>query len=146
MSLPKECPLCKGSNENINVLTKHVFGDKTNKRSFYKCEKCDVSFQYPFLTKEEESIFYKAEFEKFMTSRSGESGGWNGTQSHIDANKSTVKRRFKYLLPHIKSNSRILEIGCSSGFMLYPLVKSGHECVGIEPSGFFREFVSSKNN
>ena len=38
----------------------------------------------------------------------------------------------------------ILEVGCSSGFMLYPLIKNGHNCFGVEPSGVFSEFLSSK--
>jgi SAM-dependent methyltransferase len=144
MPIPNCCPLCDAESLNQKVVTSHVFGDKENKRAFYHCTTCDVRYQFPALTPEEESRFYKAEFEGFMTTRSGVSGGWEGTESHISANKLTVDRRMKYLQPNLKKQSDILEVGCSSGFMLFPLKDEGHNCIGIEPSGFFSEYVRSK--
>ncbi len=144
MAIPNFCPLCKSNSSNQSVVTKHVYGDLENKRAFYYCVECDIRYQFPALTAEEESKFYNAEFESFMSSRSGDSGGWTGTESHIMANQSTVNRRMKYLLPEIEDACDILEVGCSSGFMLYPLKESGHNCIGIEPSGFFSEYVKSR--
>lgn len=34
-----------------------------------------------------------------------------------------------------------MEVGCSSGFMLFALKEQGHTCLGIEPSGLFSEYV-----
>ena len=93
-------------------------------------------YQYPGLTKDEESKFYTDEFEKFMGNRSGKSGGWDNVEKHINANVENRNRRLKYLKPFLKEKSKVLEVGCSSGFMLYPLIESGHECIGIEPSEF----------
>lgn len=140
MAVPLTCPLCKSDNEFQSVVTKHVYGSPTSKESgFFSCKKCGVIYQYPGLTKEEESKFYANEFETFMSSRSGLSGGWESVEKHIAANKSNKERRMKYLLPHLKNNSKIIEFGCSSGFMLYPLLEKGHTCLGIEPSGVFRD-------
>ena len=47
------------------------------------------------------------------------------------AEKNIVERRIKYLEPFLKRNLNILEVGCSSGFMLYPLIKKGINCTGI---------------
>jgi SAM-dependent methyltransferase len=47
----------------------------------------------------------------------------------------------KYLSPFLGGNKNLLEVGCSSGFMLYPLAAMGYACTGIEPSGLFSEFV-----
>ena len=113
MPIPNQCPLCKSDSSSQRVVTPHVFGDKENFRAFFHCKSCDVRYQYPPLSHEEESRFYKAEFEGFMTSRSGLSGGWQAAESHISANKSTVERRMNYLAPNIKQNSEILEVGCS---------------------------------
>lgn len=144
MAIPNNCPLCKASNDSQHVVTSHVFGDKEHLRAFFKCSSCDVYFQYPPLTPEQEASFYAAEFEGFMTSRSGEAGGWLGAESHITANESTRERRLKYLNPNVPINATILEVGCSSGFMLIPYHKKGHNCIGIEPSGFFSRYVSEK--
>jgi SAM-dependent methyltransferase len=50
----------------------------------------------------------------------------------------------KYLAPHLTAGSSLLEVGCSSGFMLFPLDQAGHTCTGIEPSGVFSEFVKNR--
>ena len=145
MSLPKCCPLCDSSNENQIVVTSHVFGSKTENRSFFLCKICDVIYQFPLLTPEEEKRFYISEFESFMNSRSGNVGGWLDAEKHIRANEETVKRRMKYLRPHFLENKTVLDVGCSSGFMLFPLRDEGHKCYGIEPSGVFSEYVKSRN-
>lgn len=144
MALPEGCPLCSAGRELQSVVTGHVYGDATASRSFFHCHACDVRYQYPGLTPEEEARFYAAEFEGFMASRAGESGGWLKTEQHLVANEATRLRRMNYLAPWLGTPSDILEIGCSSGFMLYPLAASGHRCIGIEPSGVFGEFVKGR--
>ena len=144
MALPNNCPLCSSSRIFQSVVTTHVYGDKTGKRAFFHCEKCDVRYQFPGLTEDEEKQFYVAEFELFMADRTGEKGGWNNAKDHIYANEDSRLRRMKFLNSHLIGNSDILEIGCSSGFMLWPLKKLGHQCFGVEPSGLFSDFVSSQ--
>jgi SAM-dependent methyltransferase len=146
MSLPSKCPLCKTSINDQTVVTSHVFGDVSSEKAFFKCQSCEVIYQYPTLTDDEENKFYASEFEKFMESRSGSVGGWHNAKRHIEANKKTFTRRFNYLKEHLSSNLplKILDIGCSSGFMLYPLEELGYECFGVEPSGVFSDFVKEK--
>lgn len=144
MALPEICPLCRAGRDEQRVVTPHVYGDHERTRAFYHCLACDVRYQYPPLTADEEARFYAAEFEEFMASRAGVSGGWHGPESHIRANESTRVRRMKYLGPRLPAGTRVLEFGCSSGFMLFPLVEQGLTCVGIEPSGVFRDYVRQR--
>lgn len=145
MALPEKCPLCLAGAERQDVVTSHVFGSKGKKKSaFFHCKCCDIRYQYPGLTPEEESEFYAAEFEGFMASRSGTTGGWQQAEMHIEANEPTRRRRMAYLVPHLSESRSVLEVGCSSGFMLYPLLESGHICTGVEPSGVFSSFVRKK--
>ena len=144
MAIPLNCPLCNSLDKSQQVVTTHVFGDKEHNRAFFKCNSCDVYYQFPQLTPEQEARFYAAEFESFMTSRSGEVGGWQGAESHINANESTKLRRLKYLDQHIPEKAAILEVGCSSGFMLLSYQAKGHSCIGIEPSGFFSSYVRDR--
>ena len=75
MSLPKNCQLCQSDTSNQVVVTSHVFGAKNeSSNAFYHCKSCDIYYQYPGLTIEEESQFYAKEFEKFMEERSGKKG------------------------------------------------------------------------
>lgn len=145
MSLPDKCPLCAAGCESQSVVTSHVYGGSSRQgNAFFHCEACDVRYQYPGLTPEDEARFYAAEFEGFMASRAGDKGGWLKAEQHVSANESTRLRRMKYLAPYLESPVDVLEVGCSSGFMLYPLSKSGHRCTGIEPSGVFSEFVKTR--
>ena len=144
MSLPKNCPLCSSSEEKLYVISDKVYGDSSNKKSFYGCEYCKIIFQFPFLSKIEEKEFYKYEFEKFMDERAGTSS-WTKTKDHIKSNEVTYNRRIKFLKPHLYNNMDILEIGCSSGFMLYKLKELNCNVHGIEPSNVFKKHLLSKN-
>lgn len=145
MALPESCQLCGAGAERQCVVTSHVFGSDAGRScAFFHCEACDVRYQYPGLTPEEEARFYASEFEGFMASRAGSNGGWLKAENHIAANEPTRQRRMKYLAPHMGARDRVLEVGCSSGFMLFPLAETGHACVGIEPSGVFSEFVRNR--
>lgn len=140
MSLPLKCPLCNSNSKYIVVQTSHVYGK--NDGAFFKCENCKVIFQYPFLTEREEVNFYKEEFEKFMSDRVGKKSNWTNVKKHLDENKETYRRRFNYLKKFLpKRKIDVLEVGCSSGFMLFPLMRKGYSCYGIEPSGYFRNFL-----
>ncbi len=145
MALPENCPLCSAGIEKQIVVTKHVYGGAMERpRAFFHCEVCDVRYLYPGLTAEEESIFYAAEFEDFMAGRSGHEGGWHKAEEHIVANEPTRQRRMKYLAPNLAGRSSLLEVGCSSGFMLFPFLNAGYACTGVEPSGVFNMFIKSR--
>ena len=136
MKYPKKCPLCLSKQVNFTIVSSKVYGDKTKKRAFFLCKSCDVRYLFPQLSPKEEKLFYQKEFEFFMDKRSGQSSGWLKAENHIKKNSETFKRRLKYIKPYVSSRDTILEVGCSSGFMLYPFFKKGHHCVGVEPPGF----------
>ncbi len=144
MALPDSCPLCKAGRDAQSVVTPHVYGAVGGRSAFFHCEACDVRYQYPGLTPEDEARFYAAEFEGFMAGRAGNIGGWHRAEDHIIANEPTRLRRMKYLTPHLAGQATLLEVGCSSGFMLLPLAEAGHACTGIEPSGVFSDFVKHR--
>jgi SAM-dependent methyltransferase len=145
MSLPKQCPLCFADSHQQGVVTSHVSGNKPGQsRAFFHCKSCDIRYQYPGLTLQEQAHFYSAEFEAFMANRAGPGGGWLKAEEHILANENTRLRRMAYINPNLPETSTVLEVGCSSGFMLYPLAEEGYICTGIEPSGLFGQFVRSR--
>ena len=144
MALPKNCPLCGAGIEQQTVVTRHVYGDKAGARGFFHCSNCDVRYMHPGLSAEEEARFYAAEFEGFMAGRAGASGGWSKVDDHIRANEPTRERRMGYLKPYLKQPVSLLEVGCSSGFMLFPLLEAGHRCSGVEPSGAFGEYLKKR--
>lgn len=110
----------------------------------YRCGHCDVRFIHPPLSAEEEARLYAAEFEKFMTDRSAAGAGWEKPEAHIRANEGEAARRMGHLSSVIRPGMKVLEVGCSSGFMLYRLAEAGCDCTGVEPSGIFSDYVRSR--
>lgn len=141
-SPPVACPLCGSSGDRFQIVGERVYGGRPEQH-FYECPSCDVAFLYPRLTEEEEARFYAAEFEAFMDRRAGGESGWSGPEAHIAANQGHVVRRMGHLGALVAPGLRVLEFGCSSGFMLLALRAAGAEVAGIEPSGGFSAHVRS---
>ena len=139
----KSCKLCRARISKPEIVGYFVYGGK-NKQKFYRCPKCDVAFLYPTMTKDEESKFYAQEFDKFMERRAGKDFDWSGPESHIKSNQKQFKRRLRFLKEFITPGKSVLEIGCSSGFMLLPLKESGLEVVGVDPSNNFTSFLKKQ--
>jgi len=139
--IPK-CRICDCST-NQKLRADYVFGGN-QEYNFWECSNCDVIYLYPYLSQEEEKHFYKKEFEKFMSTRVGDHRDWSNAQKHIDSNQDQVERRWKFIDKHIKKDKNILEIGCSSGFMLDAFKEAGLNCCGVEPSGEFLQFLRTK--
>ena len=144
MKLPKKCPLCFFRQKNPKKIASKIYGDKTKRKAFFLCPNCDVRYLFPRHSVKEEKLFYQKEFESFMDKRGGKSSGWLKVEEHIKQNKQTFKRRLKYIKPYLSAHDRILEVGCSSGFMLYPFLKKGNDCIGVEPSGVFSDYIKKK--
>lgn len=136
------CRICDANEEDQIVRSEFVFGG-SKEHNFWHCAQCDAVYLYPVPSVEDEAYFYKNEFEKFMSYRSGEDRDWSNAEKHIQSNQDQVLRRWKFLIPHMAPGMDILEIGCSSGFMLNAFRKEGLKCVGVEPSGEFIQFLQN---
>jgi len=141
--LPENCRLCKAPLKGPDIVGNFVYGG-TSRQKFYRCPRCDAAFLYPPMKKEEESRFYSNEFEKFMEKRSGKDFDWSGPEAHIKSNEKQFKRRLPFFEEFIRPGRRVLEIGCSSGFMLLPLKEMGLDVIGVEPSGNFAGFLKKQ--
>jgi SAM-dependent methyltransferase len=140
---PDRCRLCGATLQDPPIVGEFVFGGRSEQH-FYSCSECEVAFQFPALREDEEARFYAKEFEKFMEKRAGDAAGWVGPERHIEANRETFARRFPHFRDLVKPGCRVLEIGCSSGFMLFPLRELGAEVVGIDPSELFTDYLNAQ--
>ncbi len=138
--VPAICPLCCNRQNSFFKITDHVYGGN-KEQGFYLCENCDVVFLFPQLTIEQEEKFYADEFSKFMEARSGDDFDWSGPQAHVVSNKKQFERRWGVFRDCIAPGKSILDIGCSSGFMLLPLKEKGCLVAGVEPSMQFTSFL-----
>lgn len=139
------CRSCKASSNNQTIRAEFVYGG-TNEHKFWQCGNCDLVYLFPVPTVGEENVFYAKEFEKFMESRSGDDRDWSGPEKHVKTNQDNVTRRLKFMKDNIKQGQDVLEIGCSSGFMLDAFRNAGMNSIGIEPSGGFTKFLKKRGH
>jgi len=141
MALPDQCPLCGADAAEQNVLSRHVYGAPPH-ISCFRCGTCEVTYLHPVLTPEEKAQFYAEEFPAFMAGRAPDKGGWDESDEHVRANEPQRQRRMRYLERLLPApGGRILDVGCASGFMLYPLAERGFHCAGVEPAERFADYV-----
>ena len=125
MTLPNKCSLCKSEKNIQTVVTNKVYGDSEKKRSFFKCLKCQIIYQYPTFTNKDQKKMYASEFEHYMDNRVGKKI-WKNPVLNSTHNIETKNRRLKYLKKYINNNyHKILEFGAASGFMMDYFRKKG---------------------
>ena len=137
------CRVCRSSSDNQKVRANYVYGGNSEHK-FYHCNNCDLVYLWPVPSMDEEREFYKKDFEEFMEDRSSSERNWSTPEKHIETNKDNVIRRFGFLERFLLNGRRVLEIGCSSGFMLDAFSDCGMNVVGVEPSGVFWNFLNKK--
>jgi SAM-dependent methyltransferase len=138
------CRICNAQNGQ-KVRAEHVYGGRQD-QNFWHCGHCDAVYLSPPPTEEEEAVFYYREFENFMDKRSGGDRDWSGARRHIQTNQDQVRRRMPFLEQYLTKGNRLLEIGCSSGFMLQAFKEKGVHCTGIEPSGVFSDYLKESGD
>jgi len=139
------CRICHAIETYQFIRAPFVFGG-TDEHNFWQCKKCDSIYLYPIPTLEEEKRFYLNEFEGFMSTRVGDHRDWSNAEKHKKTNQDQVARRIPFLKKYLRNNIDLLEVGCSSGFMLDEFKKYGANCIGVEPSGEFSEFLESSGH
>ena len=139
------CRVCGTGSEHQNLRADTVFGGRED-HNFWHCRNCDAVYLYPPPSLEEEARFYREEFAKFMSSRSGSERDWSNAEAHVQTNQDQIRRRWPFLEPHVRPEMDLLEIGCSSGFMMDAFREHDLNCVGVEPSGEFLSFLAKNKH
>lgn len=140
-----ESPCCRicGTDRGQKIRADHVYGGRPE-QNFWHCDHCDAVYLFPPPSEAEEAAFYAREFESFMAARSGGDRDWSGVERHIQTNADQVKRRLPFLESYLAPGKQLLEIGCSSGFMLEAFLERGLICTGVEPSGVFYDHLRDR--
>lgn len=140
-----QCRICQSDESSQQVRAPHVFGGEGT-HQFWECADCSAIYLDPIPSMEDEKRFYAQEFEKFMSTRVGDHRDWSNAEIHKVTNQDQVKRRMPFLQEYVQKGTDLLEIGCSSGFMLDAFRDLGVNCVGVEPSGEFNEFLEQSGH
>jgi SAM-dependent methyltransferase len=108
----------------------------------YRCDTCGFVYLFPIMTEDEETAFYRSEFERYMQARSGP--GWKSPEAHFRDYQAEGERRLPLVRPYLKADDAVLEIGSSTGYFLDDLRGYVREAVGVEPSEAYRDYANSR--
>jgi len=71
---------------------------------------------------------------------------FGGSEKHKRTNQDQVKRRIPFFKDYLKKNVDLQEIGCSSGFMMDAFKEKGVNCIRVEASGEFGDFLKQSGH
>ena len=137
------CVFCLASHSYQSVRAETVYGG-SKEHKFYRCNKCDLVYLWPVPSKKEQQEFYENKFEEFMSNRTGPERDWRNPEVHIQTNQDNINRRLPFINDYFSQGKNVLEIGCSSGYMMETYKSAGMHPIGIEPSKTFRESLIKK--
>ena len=134
-------PTCRICNSiQSELISSQVAG--APEAAVHRCQDCGIIYLFPIMTEEEEADFYKDEFEKYMSGRSGTS--WNSPEMHFWSYQREGERRLTLVRAYIQSSDDVLEIGSSTGYFLDDLRGYARSVTGVEPSRVFRQYATRR--
>jgi SAM-dependent methyltransferase len=133
-------PVCRLCGSSDSVLISDQVSDAPGS-SQYQCRQCEIVYLFPIMSEKEEADFYRAEFEKYMSGRSGAS--WKSPQAHFRSYQPEGERRLPLVRPFLKQEDDVLEIGSSTGYFMDDLRGYVNSVTGVEPSQAYRDYANS---
>ncbi|MBI5032979.1 MAG: class I SAM-dependent methyltransferase [Chloroflexi bacterium] len=132
------CRIC-GSTE-YDLVSRQVA--QAPEATIYRCRNCQIVYVFPIMTEEEETTFYRDEFEKYMLKRSG--AGWKSPETHFRSYQAEGERRLSLVRPYLHADDALLEVGSSTGYFLDDLRGYVRSVTGVEPSEAYRTFANER--
>src|SRR5579864_3486332 len=93
VAISQACYLCR--TPEADVVSRTV--SQAPESLVYRCKKCDLVYLYPIMTPEQETAFYRAEFEKYMEGRSGPN--WKSPEAHFKSYQDEGEKRIPRVRP-----------------------------------------------
>jgi 2-polyprenyl-3-methyl-5-hydroxy-6-metoxy-1,4-benzoquinol methylase len=108
----------------------------------YQCTNCGVVFIDPIMSEEEEREFYEASFAAYMKERGAK--GETKPAEQFEAFQPEARRRLANLMPYLREDMDVLDIGSSTGFLLDIVAPHVASVTGVEPGELYREYANSR--
>lgn len=133
------CLICNKKTNEI-IATKIRNGES---RNVYYCKKCELGMLDKAKNEEELKNFYNKEYREKFTPKINKK---TNPEELFKTYSPFQEDRINLIKKHINKNTRLLEIGCSSGMFLYQIKKYVKEIVGIDYDLESAKFASEKCN
>lgn len=126
------CEICNSKKTEIIQKYVHIGNNKFGYLPFVICLKCGLLYQKPKLSKRFYTQFYAKWYRNSISHCSQPS------EYFFTDQRSRAKKLIKAWGKYFKSAKNVLDVGCSSGGMLYEFRKKNFKVYGVDPD---RRFV-----
>jgi SAM-dependent methyltransferase len=133
------CPL--GCTEGVRRRVVETVWDAPE-AAVYECSNCEIVFIHPIMSEEDERSFYESDFAGYMKDRGAP--GETQPADHFDQNWAEAERRAANLLPFLRPDQHVLEIGSATGGLLTAVRPHVASVTGVEPGKQYREYAVSR--
>ena len=106
-----------------------------------KCNSCGLIMQDIIQTNEEIEEYYNKEYQKTNSLQIGKE---QSPREHFDDRVKTFEHLLNNILPLLRPNMKILEIGCGTGELLFLIKPYVQEVVGIEIHKQYVDFMNDE--
>lgn len=129
---PPSCYLCKSTScSRIHDAIRYNLSPRP-----FRCDECGFVFLYPRMSPEEEKEFYEKIYRFHYETQDAESL-W---RESLPEAQQRVERFLRFFTPQ----SRVLEIGCASGFFVSEVRKHVKTAIGIELTNEYVNYAKGK--
>lgn len=130
----QNCPLC-GSTASSQFDQREFRGNPVTN---VICQACGLVYQSPRMTEAESQAFYEAEYRLLYQGQEGPN------PKDLVAQTARAQVALDYVRQQVKSSTRILDIGCSTGILLQQF-QAYYQCraCGVEPGTLYRQYAQS---
>lgn len=108
----------------------------------YQCTNCEIVFIHPIMSEDEERSFYESDFAGYMKDRGAP--GETLPEEHFEENWAEAERRAANLLPFLRHDQHVLEIGSATAGLLTAVKPHVASVTGVEPGSQYREYAISR--
>lgn len=137
------CPLCTANDDY--VLATKGFPNDIEVRNVI-CKGCGLVRINPRMTQANYELFYKEDFFGYLNPFARHAYVTEMEHTRDDTYMTPTKKKLlPYVLPYVKEDGNVLDVGAGLGQMVYLLQKEKHVvATGLEPDPFSREVAKEK--
>ena len=143
MCLDSRCMLYHSKKSNTTSFKQITKITREGEGLWEKCNECGLVINRSAIQPEKADEYYN---ENYRNSHSFSKGEVVSLQEHLAIRTPSILSVYNYLKPHLKNDTRLLELGCGVGELLQFLNDDVGYCFGIELNSQFIDFINKELN